>query len=196
MFYNKKLVATKLRRWEKYLNNYNLPTWEEFPEFELYMDQVVALLIKYLDFLPHDDTGEDKIVTPVAINNYVRMKIMPAPVKKKYSKIHLAYLIMICSLKQTLNISYISKMIPYGIAEDEVRRVYNDYVETHKKAARYFTDQVRHRARPVLDDDCEVENPVGKMLSEVAVLASFNRLLVEKIISLQGIESLPQDELE
>ncbi len=195
MFYNKSLVAAKLRRWEKYLNNYTLPTWDELPEFELYMDQVVALLIKYLDFLPHDDTGEDKIVTPVAINNYVRMKIMPAPVKKKYSKIHLAYLIMICTLKQSLSISYVTKMIPYGLQENEVKTIYNDYVETHKNAAEFFIDQVRHRARPVLDEGDVGENPVGKMLSEAAVLATFNRLLAEKVINLQGTESLPPEEL-
>ena len=78
MFYNKSLIAAKLRRWEKYLNNYTLPKWDELPTIDLYMDQVIALLNQYLDFLPKDDVKDEKIVTPVAINNYVRMKIMPA----------------------------------------------------------------------------------------------------------------------
>ena len=133
--FKRELIAAKLRRWERYLEKFNLPKWEELPAFDLYMDQVIALLTKYLDFLPHEDTGGEKIVTPVAINNYVRMKIMPAPVKKKYSRIHLAYLIMICTLKQTLSISYITKIIPNGIEEQKVRELYNDYVNMHKNSA-------------------------------------------------------------
>ena len=44
MAYDKALVAGKLRRWEKYLQNYRLPDWDEIPNFGLYMEQVTALL--------------------------------------------------------------------------------------------------------------------------------------------------------
>lgn len=52
MVYDKGLVAGKLRRWEKYLNEYRLPKWEEIPNIGLYMEQVLALLCEYLDYLP------------------------------------------------------------------------------------------------------------------------------------------------
>ena len=35
MEYDKQLVAGKLRRWEKYLNNYSLPQWEDIPDIGL-----------------------------------------------------------------------------------------------------------------------------------------------------------------
>ena len=110
MFYNKSLIAAKLRRWEKYLNNYTLPKWDELPTIDLYMDQVIALLNQYLDFLPKDDVKDEKIVTPVAINNYVRMKIMPAPVKKKYSKDHMLMLIFIYYFKSLLSFNDIEEL--------------------------------------------------------------------------------------
>ena len=43
MAYDNDLIAGKLRRWEKYLEHYRLPAWEEIPDFGLYMEQVVQL---------------------------------------------------------------------------------------------------------------------------------------------------------
>ena len=80
MPYDKELIAHKLIRWEHYLNNYKLPAWKELPDIGLYMDQVIALLGQYLDFIPMEDS-KDKPVTPTTINNYVRLKVMPAPEK-------------------------------------------------------------------------------------------------------------------
>ena len=37
MGYDKALIAGKLRRWEKFLEKYRLPDWEEIPDFGLYM---------------------------------------------------------------------------------------------------------------------------------------------------------------
>jgi hypothetical protein len=111
MTYNKELIAGKLRRWEKYLDDYRLPAWEEIPDIGLYMEQVVTVLKQYLDYLP-PELKDEQFITASTINNYVRTKVMPMPVKKKYYRTHLAYLIMICSLKQGLNISMIQKLIP------------------------------------------------------------------------------------
>lgn len=52
MEYDNTYIAEKLRRWEKYLREYRLPAWEAIPDFGLYMEQVMALLTGYLDYLP------------------------------------------------------------------------------------------------------------------------------------------------
>ena len=74
--YNEELIAGKLRRWEKYILRFRLPDWEEIPNIGLYMDQVVMLLMGYLDYMPPELKDEEHI-TSAAINNYVRTKIMP-----------------------------------------------------------------------------------------------------------------------
>ena len=53
--YDKDLVAGKLRRWEKYLNHYRLPQWEDIPDFGLYMEQVITLLKQYLAGIANDN---------------------------------------------------------------------------------------------------------------------------------------------
>lgn len=81
MAYDNKYTAQKLRRWENYLRNFQLPEWKDIPDFGLYMEQVTALLQQFLDYFP-PELKEEQFITASTINNYVRMKIMPGPVKK------------------------------------------------------------------------------------------------------------------
>ena len=61
------------------------------------------------------------------INNYVKLGIMPAPEKKKYSKEHIAYLIVICVLKQVYSINDIGKLISLTIKYFELSKAYNRF---------------------------------------------------------------------
>lgn len=188
MFYNKALVENELRRWGSYLAQFALPRWEELPPLELYMDQVVALLGQYLEFLPAEEK-HGKVVTPTAINNYVRMRIMPPPRKKKYSRIHIAYLIMICTLKQSVNIAQVQKMIPMGLPEDSVRTIYNGYVAQHKRVCTHFLEQVgQGAARDIAEEREAAGNEVNSFVTYCAVSAGFFKLLVDRIVPLQNME--------
>ena len=77
------------------------------------------LLRRYLT--PLDSGGDERSITASIINNYVRMKVIPPPLKKKYSRVHLAYLVIICTLKQSLSISCIQRMLPQDQSEEAVR---------------------------------------------------------------------------
>ena len=83
------------------LAEHKLPRWNALPDIELYMDQVVAVMEKQLSLYQENYAEDARLITPSIINNYVKLKIIPAPVKKRYSREHLAYLIIICILKQT-----------------------------------------------------------------------------------------------
>lgn len=106
----------------------SLPRFDELPNIDLYMDQVMALINRYLAFFSVDD--ESEIITRSMINNYVKMKIIPIPVKKKYSRIHLACLIMIGALKQSLSIQTISALLPNDMDEDGCRHIYDKFVNS------------------------------------------------------------------
>ena len=188
MFYDNALVAGKLRRWEKYLGNFRLPAWEDIPDLGLYMEQVTALLKQYLDYLP-PELKEAQFITAATINNYVRIKIMPEPRKKKYYRVHIAYLIIILTLKQSLSIALIQKMIPMGIPEDEVERIYRAYRERHKAAACYFTEQVRLGAAGILQRERASElatDQASDLIASSAIIGGFARLLAEKLLLLEG----------
>ena len=149
MSYDKKLIIHKLERWDRFITNYHLPDWDSIPDLGLYMDQVVVLLVQYLGFIPSIPGGKESFVTSSAINNYVRLKIMPAPVKRKYHRVHIAYLIMILTMKQSLSISDVQKVIPPDSSEEEVRAVYQDYSEKFRRLALFFNQQVQTGAEGI-----------------------------------------------
>lgn len=185
---DKELVAGKLRRWEKYLYNFQLPKWEMIPDFGLYMDQIIGLLTEYLDYLP-PEIKSDRIITAATINNYVRMKIMPEPQNKKYYRTHIAYLIIICTLKQSLNIAMIQKIIPLGLKEEEIREIYETYVERHRQSADYFIDQIRNYVTPLLQNGEGAEQISENLIYSASILSGLTRLLAEKLILLEGFNA-------
>lgn len=184
MHYDRERVVQKMRLWERHLNEHALPAWEELPTLELYMDQVIALLTEYLSFLPKED-DPDTVVTAAAINNYVRKKVMPAPVKKRYSRIHLAYLVMICSLKQCVTIPYIQQMLPTTLREDEVREIYNAFVTQHRGTMRYFVEQMNQKCGKLLNEAKTADQGVSDIAISLAVVSGLSRMSAETLILLQ-----------
>ncbi len=110
-----------------------IPLWDGLPVIDLYMDQVIILLNRYLGVIKNNDSGEDTI-TKNMINNYVKMKAVPAPVRKKYSREHIACLLIVCIMKQVFNISMIKDIMPDFDDEQQIKDTYNDFVMRLKTA--------------------------------------------------------------
>ena len=77
----------QLKIFAQHLSEYRLPRWEELPDFDIYMDQVITLIERYLNIL---DDGKQQLITSAMVNNYVKLKLIPKPNKKKYNKEHIA----------------------------------------------------------------------------------------------------------
>lgn len=82
---------------------YRAPRWKDLPDIDLYMDQVLVVLDKYLSIFKTD--ADEKILTSAMINNYVKQKITPAPVNKKYTRHHIAFIYVVCVLKNYTSLS-------------------------------------------------------------------------------------------
>ena len=208
MSYDKKLIIHKLERWDRFITNYHLPDWDSIPDLGLYMDQVVVLLVQYialrgeirgafakiqygkmllvqyLGFIPSIPGGKESFVTSSAINNYVRLKIMPAPVKRKYYRVHIAYLIMILTMKQSISISDVQKILPADSSEDCVRSVYEAYSEKFRQLALFFNQQVQSAATDIRTPSGDEEGAVGRLVIECGLIAGFSKILAEKLIRL------------
>ena len=183
MYIEKDKLISTFNELEKMLTDYSLPMWDELPDIELYMDQVVSLISKYLGIYS-ETIGTEKIVTPSMINNYVKLSTVPAPVKKKYSRVHLAYLLIICTLKQTLDIATIQKIIPVGIDERTVRSVYNSFVKNQHKAFSYVVENVRAVADPILELSGDNQERMNDLLMQVSASANIFKILTGKITDL------------
>lgn len=176
MKYDKQQLTDIFISGERLLKDFHLPTWEELPTIELYMDQVIVLLNGYLSIFC-EISNDDKLITATMIHNYVKQKIIPAPIKKKYSKMHLAYLIMVCILKQTLSIPMISKMIPPDLSEEEMISVYSSFIKNHAKAFTYVTEQITAVAQPILAMPESNQDRMNDLVLQVASSANIFKLL-------------------
>ena len=126
-----------------------LPRWDELPDFELYMDQVLSLMERYLDGYPGPDR---KGLTASMVNNYVKLGVMPPPVKKKYTRVHLAHLIMICVLKPSVPIDLIRGLIA-GLQQGRSdREAYDWFCGEFESSVRGAAEAVS--AEPGLVDVC------------------------------------------
>ena len=164
-------MGDPLESWEAQLRTYDLPEWDNLPELELYMDQVVLLLSRYLAFFSQGE--EEKIITPSIVNNYVRMKVMPAPAKKRYGRIHIAYLLMICTLKQSLSIAAIQKLLPLELDEEQVRALYTRFVAVYRAVAAHFSHIIQESRT-----SGQVENfPAG-----MAILSCLTKSLTDYLL--------------
>lgn len=93
------------------LQNYHCPRYGELPSIPLYKDQVVEELNRVLHPLR---CGE---ITATMVNNYVKVKAIPAPEKKRYGTRQIAGLYLICLLKQVYSIGEITAVLEelYGL---------------------------------------------------------------------------------
>ena len=110
-----------------------LPRWRELPDLELYMDQVLALTERYLAACPGLDS---RGLTAAMVNNYMKLGVLPAPVRKRYSRAHLARLLMICVLKPVLPIASIRKLIEAGLRESAEEVFYDGFCERFEETQR------------------------------------------------------------
>lgn len=79
--------------------------YSELPDMGLYLEQVIGVITQAL--LPISTEGND-ILTGAMISNYIKNNTLPAPIKKKYTREHLCYMIVLGILKQVFTLQQIS----------------------------------------------------------------------------------------
>lgn len=116
---------------EHTFTGFSMPHWNELPEIDLYIDQVTSLVNRHLsDFA----TGPKGALTSTMVNNYVKAKIIPSPVKKKYNRDTVAMLFVVVTLKSLFNIQEIGELIHATILEHDVNEAYDIYRNTLEQA--------------------------------------------------------------
>lgn len=91
---------------QKSSNNINL---NDFPEIDLYMDQVMQLFESKLSYTKRND--DDKVLTKTMINNYAKGNLLMKIKNKKYTKNHLILMGLIYNLKGGLSLTDIKTIL-------------------------------------------------------------------------------------
>lgn len=111
------------QRWQDNLQRVRLPHWRELPKMDLYIDQVATLVNGSLTALGIEP------LTKSMINNYVKKKVIVAPVKKKYATNQVADLIVIGLTKGCFSLPEIKRAIAQVTVNSYPERVYDRFVD-------------------------------------------------------------------
>ena len=161
----------------KKISEHKLPRWDFLPDIDLYMDQVISVMEKFLNVYNIGDSDDSsKIITPSIINNYVKLKVLPSPVKKRYSRTHIAYLIIICILKQTLSISSIKQIIERRLKCKTIDLIYNEFCDMYEKILSDVQSDGNFQFENIVED-------VNSFLLRSAISSSTNKTVCEGMIS-------------
>lgn len=97
--------------------------WENLPDIDLYMDQVVG-------YLPRQTVGgKAPAITSAMINNYVKDGLLPRACGKRYHKEHIAYLTCIGMLKNVLTVKDMKLLLDDVTIPGEEQRQYDRFLE-------------------------------------------------------------------
>ena len=154
----KDILGAIIERRER-INSAHIPTWDELPSLNLYMDQLIFILSEI--FEPYFD-DVPKLINKAIINNYVKLGYIPAPVKKKYSKEHMLLLIFIYYFKNLLSFNDIEELFRpisgehfngqsglsletiynevFSLEDSQMENLKADVAEKFRQASRTFPD--------------------------------------------------------
>ena len=116
---------------------------DDIPDLDLYMDQIIALMSAHLG-----ESGEKEPLTRTMIHNYSKAGLI-SPVKgKKYTKEHILQMLVIYSLKNTLSIAQVKRVLNgaamCGVGEKELTDCFNTQLERREHLNDRVTDAMVH----------------------------------------------------
>ncbi len=146
--------------------------WEDIPDIDLYMDQV-------LSYMPRQHPGLElnENLTSAMINNYIKKGLLPRAKGKKYSREHIAYLTAICLLKQVLSVTDAGELLDLHIKEgsqEEVHGFYEKYTGILDKEFEKIS---------ALVEDSETQEQLSDMALRLAVSSYAQKLACEQILN-------------
>ena len=105
--------------------SFSYPKWEEIPNIDLYLDQVLLYVNQVCEPISSES---DKGLTASMVNNYVKHGYLTKPDKKKYQRQQIARLIAITTLKSVFSIQEIAQTLNTLQTEINSEQLYNAFV--------------------------------------------------------------------
>jgi len=167
----------ELQVWLDKIENYRLPRFEELPELDLYRDQLLTLVDKYIGPIWLE---ESPVVTTSMVNNYVKNGLLPHPEKKRYTREHLAYLIAITFLKQVVSINEIQKGLEVQTKlNGGIAKAYDFFCDEQELAFR----MLNHREEDQMFS--KKDQSSAYFLVEMVTMSFATKLITKKILMIE-----------
>lgn len=161
---------------------------EEIPDLEIYMDQLTTYLDKKLGFFCRE--GEAPFVTKSMVNNYSKAGLLPPPLAKRYSRVHVMTLALVCQLKRLFSIQDLERLLAPVAGEEETGRLYRLFLEAQGETFA-GTPELAEELLSALEDGEDPGRAKAALVAQLAVRAQRDLLLAERIL-----DTIPRPEGE
>lgn len=161
----------QLKHFKEQLQNVRPEGWEQIPDIDLYMDQVISYMGRqHIGLAP---TG-DETLTAAMINNYAKNGLLPRAKGKRYGREHLAYLTAICLLKQVLSVSETGTLLKKEMEHRDIHEFYDDYLQILDSTFTETADRISEE---------ESEEVLAELALTMAVESYAKMLACKKILT-------------
>ena len=180
----------RLKAWCDQIAAFTFPRWQELPEIDLYMDQVVGYLSQKLAVF-YDTDDDRRSITATMINNYVKQKIIPPPVKKRYGRDAVSALMVLFCTKQVLSIGLCGALIS-GCREQSSELGGDAAAEAfHNRFCHIFEEVLHHTAVGDEAFSCLAALREEDRTLTTAAVAFANQIYAERIILHTMVHEMP-----
>lgn len=145
----------------KQLAKMTMPHFNDLPNLDLYMDQVIDEVNQYFAPITHTK------ITKAMINSYVKKGIVDRPVKKRYSRLHLAKILVVSLLKPILSLDTIDQAMKIALKLETPSRAYDQFIDL-------FNQELT---------DVDIDNLSAKQYQSMAIRALLYKLVVDDLIN-------------
>ena len=152
------------------LANFRLPRYNEIPNVGLYLEQATKYVCEYLAPL-----GEFTL-TPSMISNYVKKGLIANPVKKQYSREHIAYLFFIAVAKSVLSLDALTGFIQLQQQTYTLPKAYDYFCDEFENVLK-FTFEIKDTV-----DTTGEDNTDEKRLLFTCIVAAVQKVYLEKCL--------------
>ena len=157
---------------------------ENIPNIDLYMDQIITIFEENLQ--GNKRFPGDKILTKTMINNYSKEGLLKPVKGKKYTKEHIIQMLMVYSMKNTLTIGEIKRVLSAvyeeeGFGAAELEECYRQYL-TFKQIERDTMPEVirgMFRQSPI---ELRSKSDLLVLLLSMSAMSVYMKRMAENII--------------
>jgi hypothetical protein len=168
----------------------------DIPAIDLYVDQIINLVSTRLE--QGSERYRDRLLTKTMINNYSKDRII-MPIKgKKYNKEQIIQMLCVYSLKNTLSISEIKRLLwgVYGIEDfgaDELTALYDGYQDIKQRSKGHAQVELERMIDANALDLADDKDYALTILSLVALSAQL-KSIAQAMIEAKFPEPIDEDE--
>lgn len=160
----------ELKKLKQVLKEERPNKWEDIPDIDLYMDQV-------LNYMPRQHIGLEsgESLTSAMVNNYIKKELLPRAKGKRYARTHITHLTAICLFKQILSVDSTKELLQSQLKESDIKTFYEKYCSRLDKSYSEVSEKI--------SEDMS-ESEISELVLELAVSSYAQKLACERLLEL------------